>query len=220
MAFSLNYDLNLDTAGYTDLRAQFMVVSAGSLINSGAAIDTGFYEVGSGGYYWEYSNHTDAFFGLVKFYRAAAPSTILGVKAIGPREAENLDAKVSLTATPAQVASAVSLLATASALATTQSTVNAIGVAITALNNLSSAQAQAAAAAALVAYDAVVPADLDAIQSAIDVLIALLAQVRAGVVGRSVADDANDPTEIEYYAEDDTTVLFTHTLTDTERTVA
>lgn len=44
--------------------------------------------------------------------------------------------------------------------------------------------------------------------------------IRAGVVGRSVADDANDPTEITYYGEDDTTPLFTHTLTDTERTGA
>ncbi len=81
---------------------------------------------------------------------------------VEPKEAENTDAKISTRATPAQVASAVSLLATASALATTQSTVNAIGLAITALNNLSSAQVQTAAAAALIAYDPPTNAELDA----------------------------------------------------------
>jgi negative regulator of replication initiation len=38
--------------------------------------------------------------------------------------------------------------------------------------------------------------------------------------GKSVADDADNPTEIVYYAPDNSTVRVTHTLTDTERTVA
>jgi len=38
--------------------------------------------------------------------------------------------------------------------------------------------------------------------------------------GKSVADDADSPTEILYYAPDNSTVRVTHTLTDTERTVA
>jgi len=92
--WSLNYCIPIGETGITDLRAQFMVVSAGSLVNSGAAIDTGFYEDG-GYYYFEYASHTDGFFGMVKFYKASAPSVTLGATAINPREAENLDAKVS-----------------------------------------------------------------------------------------------------------------------------
>lgn len=51
-----------------------------------------------------------------------------------------------------------------------------------------------------------------------------LPAIRAGVVGRSFANDPILPTAIDYYAEDDTTVEFTHTITrtptDVERTVA
>lgn len=51
-----------------------------------------------------------------------------------------------------------------------------------------------------------------------------LPAIRASTVGRSFANDPILPTEIEYYDEDDTTVLFTHTITrtstDVERTVA
>lgn len=173
MSYPLNYCIPIGETGIIDLRAQFMVVDTGVLVNSGAAIDTGFYEDG-GYYYWEYSNHSDGFYGLVKFYKASAPSVTLGMLAINSREAENLDEKVSTRAT--------------------QTSVNTI--------------------------DDLLDTEIAAIQSALTSLATKVAAIRAGVVGRSVADDANDPTEIEYYDEDDTTVLFTHTLTDTERTVA
>ena len=68
--------------------------------------------------------------------------------------------------------------------------------------------------------DDLLDTEIAAITSALAALATKVAAIRAGVVGRSVADDANDPTEIIYYAEDDTTIEFTHTLTDTERTVA
>jgi hypothetical protein len=111
MSWPLNYCIPIGETGIDDLRAQFMVVDTGVLVNSGAAIDTGFYEDG-GYYYWEYANHDDSFFGLVKFYRASAPATTLGMAAINPREAENLDAKVSTGVT----LSAPVLLAIADAL--------------------------------------------------------------------------------------------------------
>lgn len=41
----------------------------------------------------------------------------------------------------------------------------------------------------------------------------------AGIRGKSVADDGDDPTSVAYYAPDNSTVRFTHTLTDTTRTV-
>jgi len=111
MTWPLNYCIPIGEEGIIDLRAQFMVVDTGVLVNSGAAIDTGFYEDG-GYYYWEYANHADTFFGLVKFYRASAPATTLGMAALNPREAENLDAKVSTGVT----LSAPVLLAIADAL--------------------------------------------------------------------------------------------------------
>lgn len=112
----------------------------------------------------------------------------------------------------------------------------AITSAISALNNLSQAQAEDAVAAALNAYDPPTKAELDASVASLNnlsgsdilalsvetghslqvVLRALYALIR----GRSVADDADNPTEILYYAPDDATVRVTHTLTDTERTVA
>jgi len=51
-------------------------------------------------------------------------------------------------------------------------------------------------------------------------LDAVMKAIYAGIRGKSVADDADDPTEVVYYAPDNSTVRFTHTLTDTERTVA
>lgn len=50
-------------------------------------------------------------------------------------------------------------------------------------------------------------------------LTTVLRAIYAAIRGRSVADAA-DPTTITYYAPDDNTVRVTHTLTDTERTVA
>lgn len=48
--------------------------------------------------------------------------------------------------------------------------------------------------------------------------------IRAGVVGRSFANDPRLPTQIDYYAEDGVTIEFTHeitrTSTDVERTIA
>lgn len=51
-------------------------------------------------------------------------------------------------------------------------------------------------------------------------LTTVLRAIYAAVRGRSVADDADDPATITYYAPDNTTARVTHTLTDTERTVA
>lgn len=47
-----------------------------------------------------------------------------------------------------------------------------------------------------------------------------IGQIRARMVGRAISDSATDPTEIDYYDTDDTTILFTHTYTGLERTVA
>lgn len=51
-------------------------------------------------------------------------------------------------------------------------------------------------------------------------LTTVLRAIYAAIRGRSVADDGDDPTTITYYAPDNTTARVTHTLTDTERTVA
>ena len=51
-------------------------------------------------------------------------------------------------------------------------------------------------------------------------LTTVLRAIYAAIRGRSVADDADDPTTVTYYAPDNSTARVTHTLTDTERTVA
>jgi hypothetical protein len=51
-------------------------------------------------------------------------------------------------------------------------------------------------------------------------LTTVLRAIYAAIRGRSAADNADDPTTVTYYAPDNTTVRVTHTLTDTERTVA
>ena len=79
------------TAGLADLRAQiFSKVS----VSVGAAISAGFIEPGAGMYIW-FGDAPDGHEGGVKVYSAAAPSDILAVRDINPREVENLDAKVS-----------------------------------------------------------------------------------------------------------------------------
>lgn len=122
----------------------------------------------------------------------------------------------------------------------------AITNAIAALNNLSQAQAQSAAAAAIVDYDPPTKAELDsavaplATQASVDALpttaaiaAAIMAEsvmtgksvedvlrnVWSVVVGNSTADDGNNPTSIEYKDVDDSTDV-THVLTDTTRTVS
>lgn len=103
MAYTLDAALILGAGqtGLTDLRAQ-LVDTAGS--DSGAAISTGFVEIGtSGSYLWHYAAFPDAHRGGVKFYSLAASSVILAFAAINPEEAENVDAKVTTRATPAQV---------------------------------------------------------------------------------------------------------------------
>jgi hypothetical protein len=60
--------------------------------NSGAAITTGFAELGNGFYLWYYASFASQFRGSVKFLSAG---TIVAALAINPEEAENLDTPVS-----------------------------------------------------------------------------------------------------------------------------
>lgn len=98
MAYTLDFALDLGPAntGLADLRAQ-LVDTAGS--NSGSAISTGFAEIGGGKYLWHYASFPDGHRGGVKFYRNAAPSTILAFASLNPEEAENTDVKISTRST-------------------------------------------------------------------------------------------------------------------------
>lgn len=114
---------------------------------------------------------------------------------------------------------------------------SAITAAIAALNDLSASDV----ATALTNYDGATQADLTATQTAItdaiaalndlsgsDVLalnvetghsvLTVLRALYAVIRGKAVSDDADDPTEIIYYAPDGTTARVTHMLTSTERT--
>lgn len=94
MAYSLDYSLALGSGrtGLADLRAQ-LVDTTGA--NVGAAISTGFVEIGSGNYLWHYASFPDGHRGGVKFYSNATPATILAFAAVNPEEGEYTDAKTS-----------------------------------------------------------------------------------------------------------------------------
>lgn len=83
----MDFALNLGSAyaGLTDLRAQ-LVDTGGS--NTGSAVSSGFTEVASGRYLWHYASFPDDHRGGVKFYSAAASSTILAFMAINPEDGE------------------------------------------------------------------------------------------------------------------------------------
>jgi len=100
MAYSLSFILSLPatSVGLTDLRAQILD-TAGSAV--GAAISTGFVEIGSGIYAWSGSIPA-AHVGSVKFYSLAASTTILGACAINPQEAEYIDGAISDLPTAAE----------------------------------------------------------------------------------------------------------------------
>jgi hypothetical protein len=130
MTYTLDYSLNIGVTGLSDLRAQ-LVDTAGS--NSGSAISTGFAEIGSGCYLWHYAGFADGFRGGVKFYRLAAPSTVLAFAAINPEEAESVWTQSPRTLTQ----SAASIAAAVAGSAITIHRGDTTSIAITGLGNIS-----------------------------------------------------------------------------------
>ena len=106
MTYTLDFALALGSgkAGLTDLRAQ-LVDTAGAGV--GAAVATGFTEIGAGNYLWHYASLPAAHRGGVKFYSNATPATILAFASINPEDGERLDAAISTLPTAAAVADAV-----------------------------------------------------------------------------------------------------------------
>jgi hypothetical protein len=106
MVYTSDFALALGPAytGIADLRAQ-LVDTAGA--STGAAVSTGFVEIGTGFYLWNYASIPDGHRGGVKFYQNAAPTTYLAFSSINPEELENVDAKISTRATSATAATAI-----------------------------------------------------------------------------------------------------------------
>lgn len=96
MAYTLDTALALDAAGLT-LSAQ-LIDTTGA--NVGAAVTTGFVDLGLGFYLWHYAGFPDGFRGGVKF---SAGGTLRAIAAINPEEAENTDVKTSSRATSLNV---------------------------------------------------------------------------------------------------------------------
>ncbi len=176
MSYRINIPVILGAgkAGLTDLRVQLFDNDG---VNVGSAISTGFVARGGGNYMWSY-DMADGFQGGGDVYSNAAPSTILGTFAINPQEAEYTDAKVSSRSTLTTSDLDARLAAYDPATGTEAS---AILAAIAALNNLSSAGAQAATVAALAAYDAATGSDVSALNnlSSADVQAATAAALTA-----------------------------------------
>jgi len=103
--------LGAGKAGLTDLRAQ-LVDTAGTPI--GSAIATGFTDLGTGTYLWNYAAYPDGQRGAVYFYSNTDPGTILTGIEINPEEGVSISAQDvwsyderTLTQSGAQVAAAV-----------------------------------------------------------------------------------------------------------------
>ena len=92
MAYTLSFSLDLGAskAGLV-LKAQ-LVDTAGA--NVGAAITTGFVEIGNGSYLWTCAAIPDGHRGGVKFLKNA-DSSLLAFAAVNPEEAENVNAKTT-----------------------------------------------------------------------------------------------------------------------------
>lgn len=259
----------------SDLRAQLYTGSTGA--TAGSEISGGFTEMpGDEAKYIFRPDIPSGHDGWCRVYPDGAPETTIAYFAINPVELEplaapptavqnrqemdtnstklvNLDAAVSSRlatsgyTTPPTVAAIRSEIDTNSTKLDATVSSRASQTSLSALNNLSLAQAQTAAAAALTAYGAATGANVTATQTAIINAIAALndlsdteivnaikayevetghtfdtvqKRLYAVIRGRSVANDATNPTELDYYAPDNTTVRVTHTLTDVERTVA
>lgn len=105
MAYTSVFALALGSGytGLSDLRAQ-LVDSGGSDV--GAAVSTGFIEIGNGFYSWV-ASIPDGHRGGAKFYSNASPTTYLAFGAINPEELENANAKTDTRATAATAAAAI-----------------------------------------------------------------------------------------------------------------
>ncbi len=100
MTYALDFVVNLgkNDTGLT-LEAQ-LKDSAG--VNVGAAITAGFTEIGRGVYLFSATAIPDAHRGMFVFQISVGGAVQVGV-AVNPQTAENVDAKVTTRATPAQV---------------------------------------------------------------------------------------------------------------------
>lgn len=145
MAYVLDFSLALGTSKTGLTLAAQLVDTAGADV--GAEVTSGFTEIGQGYYLWHYASIPDAHRGGVKFYESSVPGTILAFAAINPQEAERIDV-------------ASSSLATAAALATVDSNVDAIladtgtdGVVVASHTTAAKAELQAEAQDAIEAND-------------------------------------------------------------------
>ena len=114
MTYTLDFALALGSgkAGIADLRAQLVDTTGASV---GAAVSTGFVEIGAGNYLWHYTSIPDGQRGGVKFYSNATPATVLAFGALNPEEAEYVDAKTSSRLAPTTPGNTLDVTATGTA---------------------------------------------------------------------------------------------------------
>lgn len=106
MSYILSFDLNLGIPGLT-LQAQ-LVDTTGATV--GGPVTTGFVEVGNGFYLFTHSTIPDGHRGGITFQDSGGGGPFRGFQSVNPEEAENVDAKVTTRATPAQVNTQVDLV--------------------------------------------------------------------------------------------------------------
>jgi len=183
-------------------------------VQVGATVTTGFVEAVAGLYVYVLSC-PDSQEGVFVAYDSAN-TALRRVAVVAPRETENSDVKSSLLATQASVNTLAGYVDTevATILAAVDTEISAIKAKT---DNLPASPASTSDIPGTSAIATAIFAV--AVETGHD-LTTVLRAVYAAIRGRSVADDADNPTEIIYYAPDNSTARVTHTLTDTERTVA
>ena len=89
MAYSYSISLALGSSKVgLSLTAQLVNTSG---TNVGAAITTGFIEIGAGNYLWTYISFPDGFRGGIKFYQTGIPATTLAFTSFNPEDAQYID---------------------------------------------------------------------------------------------------------------------------------
>lgn len=215
MSYTLNYVFTFQNLPGLTLNAAIYDAANPTPAQVGSTITAGFSEIGYGTYsFW--ATIPDGHVGAFVVWDSAQPSRRIAFS-INPQEGEyNINDIIGVNGANLTALAAQSSLDDLSVkignpdgvsvsddIAQLTTNLNDVAIAVSALNNITAADV----VTALMAY---------AVESGKD-YATVLKEVYAILRGKFVANAA-DPTSVEFYAPDGTTVRVTHTLTDTTRT--
>jgi hypothetical protein len=202
-------NLGADAAGAT-VHGQIYDSSG---VASGGAITSGIAELQVGGNdtgtFIYLATVADGFVGSLLLYDSGDLANCAAV-ALNPQETENADAKTSDTATQASVDDMPSAGDVVTAMQAVADDFKADVGGLATQASVDALPDVAAIISGITAYAVETGHSLDTVLKAI----------YAGIRGKAVADDADDPSQVAYYAPDGATVRFTHNISGATRTVS